>query len=238
MSPIVAQPNRGYADWQRIANYDTPALLNVTNVSTPYAPSAQDVSRFSHVGFFIGQQAVPQFITFEWFLDPALTQQCGQQFFVMDPAINAPMQGHYPNLGPFLSVTANCIPNPGHFTGLFWASNRDVGYPITPKNPVIVDQQNAAIGIDTTVNVYPSDYYAGPAQVWFSPIYATGSLEFQYETVSGAWDYFQTFAFLAQGPINYPIDLPPGAWRVVVFNSTASAVTYFLTVTPSQTGSN
>ena len=238
MSPIVAQPNRGYADWQRIANYDTPALLNTTNVGTPYAPSALDVSRYSHVGFFIGQQAVPQFITFEWFLDPALTQQCGQQFFVMDPSINAPMQGHYANLGPFLSVTANCIPNPGHFTGLFWASNRDVGYPITPNHPVLIDQQNVTIGATTTIDIYPQDYYAGPVTVWFSTDFAAGAFRIFYENVSASWDILVQIALSATGDNRLTTIVPAGAWRCDAINSGGAAGHYYLTVTPSLSGSS
>ena len=241
MSPLVSAPNRGYADYQRVGNYDTGTLWTVdtgpgqTLVTSPVL----DVSRFAYLSGHLTCNTNQCSCAVLWWADAAATISIGARVFRLSDQIGGTALIRLPNLGPYCNFQFTQAGAPTFAIRTYViATNRVHPLEFIPGNPVLIDQQTAAIGASSTSTVYPSDYYAGPVSVWYLPAYASGDVNIQVLTSGGTWDYIARLANSAAGSFLTTMIAPPGAWRVIVSNNTAGASTYTLGVTPPTTGAS
>lgn len=230
---------RGYAAWQRIANYDGPIVwqANQNPGTTGQTSPVLDCSRYAYVGGQLGESSSQALWTFNWYADAGgVTQIASRQFVLYFRTEFA--QIRLPNLGPFLKITIAPIPNGGTIasTGVIFFTNRVHPLEFIPTNPGLISQQATAINANTTNIYFPSDYYAGPVSVWASTNYATGLVDMDQMATDGTWQTVNQYKITTNGPVQQVMIAPAGAWRVAIQNSTASASTFYLAVTPSVTG--
>lgn len=239
MSPLVAQPNRGYSDYQRTSNYDSGVLFSGNSGSSvfPIGSGILDVSRYAYVGAWVSCTAGTVLVSISWFLDAAGSIPLGSQQFVADSHITNPLTSRLVNLGPFCDVSISQVVGGSSVSMVMIGSNRDYPIAITPVNPVLMDQQAAAIGANATVTVYPFDYYAGPVQFGFFSTPGVVTFRLKYLTSSNSWDFVQEAPVSAAGAWDtFTWITPPGAWRMEMANG-GTAGDFYLTATPSATGS-
>lgn len=240
MSPLVSAPARGYPDWQRIDNYDTPVEWSqtLTSASSPINSPALDTSRFAYLGGYIQCTAGTMLVLITWCADQALTTQLGSRRFVLSGSIGALAQLRLPNLGPFVQITVQSAAG-GSYTvaAQVILTNRVHPLEFIPENALLIDQQGTTLGANATVTTFIGDYYAGPVSMFVS----SGQIfnvTAQYITITGATHaFFQEANQAANVAFNFGFVAPPGAWNVAVANTTAVATVFFLAVTPSVTGS-
>lgn len=238
--PIVQPPARGYPDWQRISNWDSPILWNYGYLhnNTQFFGPIMDVSTFGYLGGTIQEAFAQSNWTAIWYEDPLAAVQLGAITFQLSTLMQLPMQLRIPNLGPFCQVNGNGV------GGAFYtvqtrvmATNRVHPSQIISQNPVLIDQQVALIGAAASVAVYPAGYYSGPMRIWFQPT-QIGQVYLQYLNAAGNWDYVDGTAQLAANSDSELTWMAPiGAWRIVVTNAAAVPASYYLAVTPSTSGS-
>ena len=238
--PLLASPNRGYADWQRVENWDTGLLINQTipSGSNFYQSSVLDVSRSAYLSGYIGVTPGDATIGFTWYDDLAGDNTLGYRQYNMSSSINNVAQLRIPNMSPFCQVTASKL---GAFNYgaslLIWGTNRYHPLELIPREPVLLAHAGIALAASGTNRYYPSDYYAGPVQVnafcgqsyqlfmeWLSDTDTWTSIN----NITGGTGTIQTVTMLA----------PPGAWRVGITNQTATATTESIRITPTYTGSS
>lgn len=238
--PLAPTGTRGYADSQRVSNYDTGVLWNLSTGpnTTDWVSPVLDVSRFAYLGMNIAALLGQPQVNLAWYLDAQATIACGTRVFALDTNISGNAHARILNLGPFVQITIARVTAPQYYLQIqAYATNRVYPFEFIPTNPVILSQQNVAIGAGINANVYPVDYYAGPVNVWFDAAYANGGVSLQYLNQSGTWEFNDERVTTAVGVYTYQMVTPPGAWRLVVGNNTGGASSYYLVVTPSLTGS-
>lgn len=235
----MSPPLRGYTDEQRVENYDTNELYNVTvtnQVAFPASP-VLDVSRFAYIAGTLQNTQAASYIELGWWLDEGETIFAGGRQFALHANITAYAQVRIPNLGPFLNI--NQVPIQGaaySSTAVWYASNRVYPIEFTPLTPMLMSVQNFALGASQTVSFYPTTYYAGPTQFGMFCTEAAG-LAFQTFSTNGTWDYFnQGVSVPTNIWYNQLVTTPPGAWRVTVNNTTINAAQLYVVMTPSLTG--
>lgn len=239
MSPLVQPPNRGYADWQRVENYDSGVLLAVNQLigGLPVTFGPVDMSRYLAIGGLMGVSGNAGLVQMFWYDDSSALALVGQRQFTLSPLIPLAAQLRIPNLGPFLEIAPTWLAG-GSMTFVcnLIGTNRDLSMDFIPSAPLLIDQDAVALGASGAVISYPNSYYAGPVRLWFT---CTQSALWQLQVLSptNAWETVDEFE-LAGGGVTSTTNIltPPGAWRIVVTNETAVAATYYLKATPSTTG--
>lgn len=239
MSPLVAPPARGYAEWQRIANYDSNELIVF-----PFNPGGGivqtgviDVSRFAYLGGFVKAIAGDFSVQAIWFSAFNGGDIVGKRSIPLTSNINTELQMRIANLGPYVQLTFNTIGG-GGYSGLCIAfgTNRIHPLEVIPEQQVVIDKQAAALGASASVTVYPLDYSSSPARMLVSAGQAfTASL--QYLTFPGVWNTYDQNSGGAGAVLSVATLIPAGAWRLVVTNQSAIATTFTCTITPNVTGS-
>jgi hypothetical protein len=241
MSPLVLSPNRGYADYQRIDNYDEGLVWNENPGPINFAVNSPvlDVSRYSRLGGFMQVGLQGMLVELSWYADSAGTVGLGSKQFMLTNLINDAMQPLMINMGPFCKVSLQGAAA-GNYQPIIklYGTNRDHPLEFVPMQAVLIDEQLLGIGANGTQTIYPSDYYAGPLNVWYQPAFASGAVAFEYLTIANAWDLFDhTTQTVASADYRYTTITPTGAWRVIVGNNTAAASDFYLAATPTLTGS-
>jgi hypothetical protein len=240
MCPLIAAPNRGYSDYQRISNYDSGSLFSFGGVTrnASIASGIFDVSRFGYLGGTLQESQSQCDVLLQWFLDANGTITVAQREFILSSLIPARAQIRLPNLGPFCQQIVSPVGGVNYTCACqLFATNRVHPLEFIPRNAIVVDQQNASLGASANVGVYPNDYYAGPVGVWFE---CGQNAAWAVETLlsNNVWDVLFNSATIAGATNTYTeIVTPPGAWRAIVGNSTAVATTFNLAFTPTTTGS-
>lgn len=240
MSPLVNAPNRGYADWQRVDNYDSGQLYSDpgTSGAGSIATSVLDVSRYGYIAGYDFAAAGSFEAGFFWYIDAAATVGVGLRQFMLDSNITDDAQYRLPNMGPFLKVAWSTIgAGPWTHRAELFGTNRVHPLELIPRSPVLIDQQAIAIAAGATATFYPSGYYSGPAQWWVETGTQVGSLRFQYLTTAGTWDILNELPSVAATSDGSGIAVvPSGAWRAQLTNEGAVSASFYLTVTPTMTG--
>lgn len=240
MSPLVQPPARGYSDWQRVSNYDTGLLYNAQEINNAvsFTSPIEDVSRYAATALFVNMVAGNASITLSWFLDAGGTEQAGFRTFITSSLMNNGLQARILNLGPFVTISGT--PFGGNYSIFLdaWGTNRQYPLEVVPSHPVIIDQQNIAIGGGSTVTMYPADYYAGPVQAWCAGPANASFLNLQYLTATNSWDLISQSPIPANSGASFTLVTPPGAWRMAVQQIGGAASTFDLAVTPSMTGAS
>lgn len=241
MSPLVSSPARGYADWQRLDNWDSAPLFSETNIDIAGTHSSPvlDVSRYAYIGGYDISNANPAVVGFNWFADAAATITLGGVEFLLSPLIQDFAQYRLPNLGPFLQVSwAQVVAgHPSHTCRLI-GTNRAHPLEFIPEGPLQYNIQSVALAAGAVVNIYPTDYYAGPMRVW--GFFGAG-FQWSLQTLlpDGTW------IFIDQSPpttvttdVSAVTITPRGAWRFQIFNGGGAPFNYSFAAQPSQTGSS
>lgn len=241
MSPLVSAPNRGYSDWQRVSNFDSGVLWSDASVgvSTQVQSPVLDMSRYAYLGGLIGVGNGAAVVTVTWYADVAATVQLGFRAFSLQFTKLSPAQIRIPNLGPFAQVVISSIGGPpfnNHATII--GTNRYHPLEFIPPNPYLIRQQASPIGAGASVTVTPQQYYSGPMMVWFEPGNAgmTATLE-NLQPDANVDLIAQIIAASVNQTIVTTWIAPPGSWFIQV-NNPGGATTYYLTATPSLTGSD
>lgn len=237
--PLVGSPGTGYPDGQRLANYDSGPLWNFTMVASPNPQSSpvMNMQHFAAAGGYVLATVAQAVVTFTWYADALLVNEISAKTFTVDHNIPAALGGFMiPNLGPFLQVTVTNIGgNPYAINALVFGSNRISPIPWIPQNSIIIDQQAVAIGASTGVDVFPSDYYAGPCDVYYSLTQAN-TFFIQGLNASGNYDILNGQNEVANSNSTFTFVAPAGAWKFRVGNDAAVAAAYTLVVVASLTG--
>lgn len=238
MSPLFDTPNRGYADYQRIGNFDTGVLFsdNAVHPSGTLITPTLNVSRFMTLVARMTVVGAPVVFTATWYADAAATISLGGRLIVLSPNMGGVAWMRLMNLGPFVILQWNTTAHVSFSCNVVvGASNRISPLEFIPVNPQIVDVQGAAIGAGATLTNFPLDYYDGPVRVFAIILGQAGRLDFYRINVTGGNDFFDQQAFPVGG-IAFDTVWPAGAVRVDITNNGAAASTYILAVTPSMTG--
>jgi hypothetical protein len=238
--PVVASPSRGYADWQRVSNFDSDLLYQVENkvVAVQDSTPLYDVSRYAYLGGYIREFSSYPTVTVNWFADPAGTILVGTKAFAISASIPDGAYLRIPNLGPWVSVTFDAVAGlPFTYTARLFATNRVHPLEFMPPFPYLLTVSAKALAAGANDLIYPNGYYAGPIQVWLNSPGASWSLRFITFGPAGS-AVFVDQTTIATGTGTYKLIVPSGAWWVNMRNDSAIVGNYSITVVPSLTGSS
>jgi hypothetical protein len=238
--PLITAPNRGYADWQRLENYDSGALFSASNFTGAVTQNSGilDMSRYGYIGGYDYPGGVNTFVDITWYVDAGGTTECGSRFLTLAGPIGDYAQYRLPNLGPFVNLEWAGIGsvNLAHSCVIF-GTNRVHPCELIPVLATMVDEQTIAIPNGFTV-IYPTGYFSGPCEVWFYPQAATVAYAIEELTPPGNWDLFYQIPTPGANVNDIrSVVMPSFGWRFVIAN-TGGATTASLTVTPSLTGAS
>jgi hypothetical protein len=241
MSPVLGAGGVGYDDYQRIQNYDSAILYSFT---APPSNSTLDsavipVLRWSYLEGILTPNTNASQLTFTWTSDAAGFDTIGVRKFNISPLITNPMQFRLSNLGPYVQIEQAPIAglNWG-CSGAMFGGNRQSLLEAIPQQPLVMNVQAATVGAVTQVFFYPTDYFAGPATLWYQSQFATGFIALQFLDATGTWDYVWQSATVGALLQNTAlITLPLGAWRISSQNTTGAAGNFYLGLVHSTTGS-
>lgn len=241
MCPLVVAPNRGYADYQRVDNYDTGVLWNnpgVLSNATVVSP-VLDVSRFGYLGGTVAVAAGTQAnVAVSWFADAGITVVLGQRTFALQNTGAAPAQIRFPNLGPYCRFTVTSATGAAfNFTATIIATNRLHPLEMIPTASSLFAASGKALAIGGTDTYFPASYCAGPVQLWID----TGGVSVEL-TILGALSNANSYVLWRnQSQTTLTTDIvivPLGVWFAQVFNNAGAAVTYSIAATSSLTGAS
>lgn len=238
MSPLVNSPLRGYADWQRIDNYDSGALFSESAAphNGAWNTPAIDVSRYAYLGGYVSVAGVNVSATFRWYIDAALTTQVGERDIAYNSAVTGKQQFRIQNMGPFLQVAFTTITGASSVTQTLFGTNRVHPLEFIPATGYIWSEVNHSVNTGGVLGVTPTAMYAGPANLfWFSTVANWGVQIFQL--VPFGTDALLWSVNTVAGNQNYQIVCPLPSWYVLVANNTGGTNSYDLAITPSITGS-
>jgi hypothetical protein len=240
MSPIQEPPNRGYADWQRVSNYDTDLIWNITPVSghAPIVSPIIDVSRFLALGGAIGEQQSSSLWTFQWYADDAGAIPVGARRFTTTINISSGATVRIPNLGPWVQITIAPLTGASFLPYVrLTATNRDLPIDFVPIDSQLIVRANQVIGAAASQDCWPETHFAGPIRIWGLPLAAGIVYSVQSLNTVAAFDIVDEIRPAANVDFSITTVAPTSAWKVLVTNAGA-ATNYYLSVTPSLTGSS
>ena len=239
MSPLIAPPSRGYADMQRIANYDSPVLFSENFASHPgnAATPVLDVSRYAYIGGTDAVFTLDVQLSFSWWMDAAGTIAAGTRIFQMTPNIANPAQYRLPNLGPFVTITYTPLTaGTWQHTCELIGTNRQHPLEFIPTQWRILYSNAVSIPASGSETLYPTDFYAGPMAV-FTNTTQVCAVSLQAENTSGTWERLEALTTVVSTNALTTWVAPPGAWRIQVVNTSGTtASTTTVTCTQSQSG--
>lgn len=237
MCPLVAAPNRGYNDWQRVNNYDTGILWSIAPVNQPGNEISPviDVSRYARSCIQASLSGAGVVLVVQWFADSAGTVVIGERDIVL--ASGWPTaQLALVNMGPFVKFAVEPFGG-GNISGNvnMFASNRDFPSEMVPRQDLLIDAQQLTLPASGNVHLIPVDYYAGPALLLIS---CTVTFSVGVYAVSQGNTLDQIFATnnLVASTNTWEVNVPCQSFEVILFNATAGSGTYDAALTASHTG--
>lgn len=240
MSPITQAPQRGYSDWQRTENWDTPTLFSQThyNAANSFTTPVLDVSRFGYLGGVDTAFTNDIIVTATWYADAAATVQLTQRKWLLSASISG-IQYRLINAGPFVTIKWQRVTggNLDHSAVLF-ATNRVYASEQIPDSSMQITANGIVVTTTTVTVLWPAYAAAGPASFYYSSS-VTGTL-FEivgYPAAGGQYPIASatTTASVTNGVV--PVVLPIGAWSANVLNPGPGNASCNVTVTASPTGS-
>jgi hypothetical protein len=240
MSPVLGAGGVGYDDYQRIQNYDSAILYSfaappsASTLDSPVIP----VLRWSYLEGILAPNTNASQLTFTWTADAGGFSTIGVRKFNISPLITNPMQFRLSNLGPYVQVEQAPIAGlPWGCSGQMFGGNRQSLLEFVPQQPTVLSVQNVNVVAGTSPVWYPTDYYAGPAKIWWQPLYTSGVVGLQTLDTANVWEY--TWQQVGGGIQSQNVDTivcPPGAWRLITGNGSGANGTLFVVVAQSMSG--
>lgn len=238
MCPLIAAPNRGYADYQRVENWDSGVLISFSAASrnANLISSIQDVSRYAYLGGSMQETESQCSVLVQWFLDSNGTIRVGQRTFILTSLTTAIAQIRFPNLGPFVQVIVSPIGGATYTSPMtLFGTNRVHPLEFIPRNQALFNMQVFALAVGDNF-FYPTDYYAGPVVVSYINAGAGQTVYHQILNPAGVWDYTEGHPVPGTN-YSYESIMPAGAWRIDL-NSTGVVGGLRFSVIPSTTGAS
>lgn len=184
---------RGYADWQRIQNWDGPQLDHRTGtvnhgiVTTPIV----QVDRYSHIEGQMSCGTNPVEMSFRWFADSAGTIHLAERRLALNPEIANPATLHLPNLGPWLQIfyiPAEVEAGEYTLTGTLIMTNRVYPLELVPLSSEVINSGHL-FGGGGEVILWPVSYFAGPATlILFNSAAGAGFVDVQGDFGVNSWE--------------------------------------------------
>lgn len=238
MCPLIVAPNRGYADYQRVGNYDSGVLATLNFGPTNVGSQTQmiDVSRYAYLGGSLQCTLASVQVTILWYADVLGTVQVGERTFAVNANVSNPAQLRLPNLGPFCLVAFTAISGANYtVTGRVFGTNRVHPCELIPLFPQLLTISSRASAINQVDNFWLNGYFSGPMQIWA----ISGGLNLTYSLFYMAPDGSTPFVW--QAPLQTVLTTafviaPPGPLLAQIVNNSGSAATYSLSITPSLSG--
>ena len=239
MTPINNAPARGYADWQRVENWDSGVVWSgsVTNQSaTLFPPEPIDCSRWSTLGGYIHVYFGTMLAAFNWNADPAASIFVGGRQLVYSGSVGAFTQLRLSNLGPYFDGQFQQVGGVWSGSWQLFNTNRISPIELIPQGPALVDDDTGAIGAGAVYYAYPNDYYSGPVDIWLATNSGSNWLVgVQYLRSDGVWRQLSNF-FLNSKTVPVGVLVPAGMWRVTAQNNSAGNDSATITVVAAFTG--
>lgn len=241
MSPLVSAPARGYADWQRVENWDSDTLYTAPNAPTTGVTQSGvlDVSRYGYLGGFAYNAQNSTCILFiTWFADQAGTITIAQRKILLTAVVTNPAHLRVPNLGPFCTLVFNPIGGASYTPrAVIFGTNRFHPLELIPISGVLMHVATN-IPANGSSNFFPTDYYSGPARASIVGLGGAISVQYLYTADDGSSVQFDQFS-VPSGQLQFSSNtiIVPGAWFVTVNNTNAAVQGINLSVIPSATGS-
>lgn len=234
--------NKGYADYQRIVNWDDSpfsfgkqaTLKEVTNLGT------FDVSRYAYLagnigGRFLKENGMIEW-EFTWSLDEEGKEIVGQRIFFTHE-INGPAQLRIPNMGPWVTIVAKPFTTPVKTNLTFFPTNRSYPYELLPKKSLLVEAVETAVLSKAVKQFFMEEYFAGPAVIYLKSLKEAGVLT--VSTVDLLTNYVNVgiVEVPALGQTWAKVVLPFGPCRLNLENTGAAESKYLINAMASFTGS-
>ena len=238
--PLLASPNRGYTDWQRVENWDTGQLWSYSFTNQLPGPQSPiiDVSRIAYIAGYVEATLNDCVLSPVWYLDAAGATMVAMRNIGLSASIVHPAQLRIPNLGPYLQVSINPAGAANASSdGVFFGTNRYHPLEFITRDPVLVEVNNANIAASGTNVYYFSGYYAGPFMLNFITTVSC-YINPEYLDASDTWLSIGTMQSAANARTFQPLIAPAAAFRLRVVNTTAGAGVVTLSATPTVTGSS
>lgn len=236
---LSAPPQRGFTDFQRTGPWDSGILWqdNTLLSGATITTGTLDVSRWAYVAGLDSLGAGSAYATYSWYADSAASNLVGQMIIPLTANCGA-AQLRLPNLGPFLKIswTAPLAQQFSHQSVLF-GTNRFHPLSFIPIRGMLVNSQGQAVGANSSIQVYPVSYYAGPILIQVDPTFASAEVVLQVMLTDASWVTGDILFPAANASSDYRTIAPFGAWRLNVLNNSAAAGTFGLVCLCPFTGS-
>ncbi|MGH9071243.1 MAG: hypothetical protein ACRDX8_08810 [Acidimicrobiales bacterium] len=231
-------PPIGYPDWQRVTNWDGPALLSTTakEVSNYLSP-IMDVSRYANLklGLIDRQEehTLTYLVTLYWYAQGnGESHQLGEQAFVLNPDTSYQGQSDInvtiPNRGPWVQLKISEAQGRGPMNiEIYLGTDNRVGLPPTaPRQPsLLAYSKNILSG--ATAHTWPTYNWTGSAVLSIARGGAAKAFTIQIEAYdAGLKEWVHTWvASLEPGEFyQYTVPCPYGSWRLGFTNATTATV--------------
>lgn len=240
MSPDLGAGPGGYADYQKVSNWDGPTLINEFNAphtgNVTYGPF--DVSRYAYLGGYTYAGNNPVLVTINWYRDSTATRLVGTRQYVLDRQVTHGAQQRIANLGPFVKLTYAPATGATNWTQVstIFATNRYHPLEFIPQNQTLIAQANQTIPAMTGINYYPSDYYAGPLRVATFIASAGITMSLFAELTVGVNTQLDVWTPAATAWSAVNIVAPPGAWFLNANNTMAAGIVLYTNAIQPMTG--
>lgn len=230
-----------YPDWVRVSAFDQ-VPLDWSDLNAVYAGGTAtygpfDCTNWARIaGSIVNNAAVELDVTWFWSADQAGTQGIAQRQLYLGPT-SIPAAFNHPNLGPWLTVTAQAVSGSLQLTTYGFRTARAGITPYAPAVPYLFPPGNQTVpgnGSLETFCLYP---WAGPVGYRISAAANAGSIQFKSYNGNNARVIFSQQSVAANSEQDGQIDFPEASCTVVVNNNAAGSAVFAVEVYPIITGS-
>lgn len=241
MSPLATPGTRGYPDWQRLQNWDSPSLFQRRMAFSGLSDDSgiMDVRLYQYLGGIDFITAAPGgcSVHVSWYQDPSGSTLVGEQIWLIDPFGSGQQQWRLSNVGPYARVVWTSIDGVQNFTHTcnLLGTNRFHQLMFIPPNvnPLyIVQGTNINAGAQFTHSL--QSLYTGPARIRINTAAAAWSVDLQAYTAGGL---YQSVDVLINSPPAATFLIPIGSSRLVVSNLDGVPRNFDIALTPAWLGS-
>lgn len=231
---------RGYADWQRVVNWDGPSILDHTGAvpgGGPVSSGILEASRYGYIGGIIQANNPSVKVTLEWFLDAAGTILLAKRTLWLAVNITNPAQLRVPNLGPWVRVSTNKASGEYTLTAHLFLTNRTHPCELIPSESLLINTV-PTIATAGEVTIFPTDYFAGPAWLWIETGAGAGQFILNRTEGTPPGNAFHFAALAANARETKAVILPFGPVSAQIKNVSGAEANYRIALTASLSGSS